>query len=1206
MRGEVEVWAERPSESGWSCGSGYVVGGRLVLTAAHVVCIGGRPMPTVRVRIEGDPELRDAEVAWSRYDDVVDVALLLVTDPAWPMTRRRRARLGRFVTREPGQRCVATGFPNVVATPEMRDTEQASGTVNPGSLVKAGWLSVAVDSPPARVVSSASPWQGMSGAALTSRGLLVGVVIVDPAGFAHDRLVAVPVATFGADEGFARLWVEHVGGDPVLEPVEFVDLTTRSARVDSPAALLRADVAPMPFRDRPEVDVVLDWCDTDAHLASLLVHGPGGQGKTRLARKVSALLAARGWATVALAENAPADRLASVASATCPVLVVVDYAENRRIQLSQLAEALQDTAVRTRVLLLARSAGAWREELTVGSIHAGFLATGPDRLLAPVDPDPPGRREAWQEAVIALAAELATVEGYTDQPWDTLAAGLDAPPLTEERYRTVLGVHIDALAALLQAADPQPSPVDPMDVLLEHERRYWTKAAEAVGLTGLSETTQRRAVAAAALFGAADEGEATTVLGAVKGLRDLTEDQQITVANWLNRLYEADKGYWSRPQPDRVTERLVSKVLSANDSPALVLDVLDTATQNQVTHALALLGQASVHAHHLDEVITLAVTAGRLKASRAAIAVAARAERPTPIITGLDRASAAADIDELTAIAASLPDRSLILADVAVTIAERIVDSLRVNTTDRPALAAALNNLAIRLADVGRWGEALELAQEAVDIRRELVAASPIAYLPALAMSLNTLAVRLATMGRRGEALATGKEAADLYRELVAVAPDAYRPHLAGALNNLANRLAEVGRRGEALAPAQEAVNLYRELAEASPDAYRPDLAMSLNNLAASLAEVGRRDEALALAQEAVDIRRESAAASPDAYRPDLATSLNNLSNALGEVGRRGEALAPVQEAVNLYRELAEASPDAYRPDLATSLNNLSNTLAEVGRRGEALAPVQEAVNLYRELAEASPDAFRPDLAMSLNNLAIRLAAVGQWDEALAPVQEAVDIRRELAAVAPDAYRPALAMSLNNLSISLGDVGRRGEALATAQEAAELDRELAEASPDVYRPALAVSLNNLANRLAEVGQWDEALATAQETVDIRRELAAVAPDAYRPALAGSLNNLANRLAEVGRRGEALAPAQEAVDLYRELVAVAPDAYRPDLALSLNNLAASLAEVGRRDEALALAQEAADVYRELAEVEPALFESTRIDAERFVAGLQSIH
>jgi hypothetical protein len=148
-----------------------------------------------------------------------------VTDPGWPdPVWRHPVRWGRLVTTRAGQRCEATGFPQVVATPQYRDTHHAVGVINPGALVKAGLCPVEVTNPPARPGPGGSRWAGMSGAAVLCEGLLVGVVTVDPAGFDSRRLVTVPVTAVTADPQFAGLVATHTGATPVVEPVELAGL----------------------------------------------------------------------------------------------------------------------------------------------------------------------------------------------------------------------------------------------------------------------------------------------------------------------------------------------------------------------------------------------------------------------------------------------------------------------------------------------------------------------------------------------------------------------------------------------------------------------------------------------------------------------------------------------------------------------------------------------------------------------------------------------------------------------------------------------------------------------------------------------------------------------------------------------------------------------------------------------------------------------
>ena len=74
-----------------------------------------------------------------------------------------------------------------------------------------------------------------------------------------------------------------------------------------------------------------------------------------------------------------------------------------------------------------------------------------------------------------------------------------------------------------------------------------------------------------------------------------------------------------------------------------------------------------------------------------------------------------------------------------------------------------MNNLANILSGVGRSGEALEAAQEAVRLRRELVEASPAAYTPDLAASLNNLANIQKEKGQYEEALNVFTEGFDRF-----------------------------------------------------------------------------------------------------------------------------------------------------------------------------------------------------------------------------------------------------------------------------------------------------------------------------------------------------------------------------------------------------------------------------------------------------------
>ena len=364
------------------------------------------------------------------------------------------------------------------------------------------------------------------------------------------------------------------------------------------------------------------------------------------------------------------------------------------------------------------------------------------------------------------------------------------------------------------------------------------------------------------------------------------------------------------------------------------------------------------------------------------------------------------------------------------------------------------------LSEVGH--ETVELRPSVVDVTEKLIVAARrrletsrvLADRATLASLLSNIGVHLGALGEREEALQSAEEALDIYREFAAARPDAFRPSLATSLNNVAIGLSELGRPEQALQRAEEALDIRRELAAARPDAFRPDLASSLNNVAIGLSELGRREEAL-------EIYRELAAARPDAFRPDLAASLNVLSNRLSQLGRREQALQRAEEALEISRQLAAARPDAFRPSLAASLNNLAIRLSELGRPEQALRRAEEALEIYRELAAARPDVSRPDLASSLNTLSNLLSELGRREHALKRAEEALEIYRELTAARPDVFRTNLASSLDNLAIRLSELGRREEALHTMREWVALVAEATETDSEPVADALAGALGEV-------------------------------------------------------------------------------------------------------------------------------------------------
>ncbi|MEV0490512.1 tetratricopeptide repeat protein [Streptomyces atratus] len=1043
-------------EHGGSRGSGYVVGPRLVLTSAHVTpeCNGAvslfRPGKETSWRgtvvWRGTPRGRD------------DAALVRIDDPSWVPPAGAWDRWGRLVTHRPATPCEAWGIPEVVQrTGRAVDTLQPSGTLSPGDrYVGNRYVMSLSQHPPASAGDEGSPWAGMSGAALFCGDLLAGVIACDPADRDHAHLEAVPAWVLMRDAAFRTVLAEYGPETGVmLEPVEWQQLAEPSEPaaqelLASPTALLRARRRVVPFHGRTAVlGDLRAFCD-DAGFGARLLHGPGGQGKTRLAQHLADVLAAEGWTTLWLRADADGGSLAALAAAAVPLLIVVDYAETRTAQLTALVEA----AARYRggkpfkLLLLARTAGDWWQALQAASPVAEELLDGAAAVPLPALEAKPGasRTEAYQEAVRSYAGQLPRVHGWQDHDWSNLAARLTAGGADPDGQPSVpdgpgmeiaLTLHMAALADLLDAAGqmradgpqngaPAPDGRGVEDRLLAHERRYWTNAATARGLhPNLTMATLTDALAAAFSLGAETHRQGEGLLRRVPGLADQPVDRLGAVLGWIAALYPPAPGApWGSPQPDRLAERFLGRHLL--DGPGLADHVVPGATDRQATHLLTVYTRAAAHPvfdHQLDQRLTALCVRHSAVLAGPAVDVATQSEAPRPLLEALEQItdSSRTTFEDLELLARRLPATSYSLGAWSTHVGQLITDHHRARSHGdpeaRPALADALHDLSSRLERLGQWDKALAALREAVGIRRKLAAKQPDTFLPDLSSSLNNLSVLLNHHGQTKEALVVASEALEIQRRVTAQQPDdIVLCHLATSLDNHGGDLAAVGRWEKGLAEIGEAVDIYRELVAKRPDQFRGNLAGSLNNLGAVLQRRGRWQDALAAISEAVDIFRELVAALPDAFRHELAVCLVNLSSNLALFGRQDEALAAAREAVEMHRKLAAAQPDAHRPGLASSLTNLTGALADFGRWDEALAAASEAVEIERELVTALPSAFRPSLAKNLHNLSVCLNASGRRDEALAAISEAVGIRLELARERPEARSYELNQSVKFLA----------------------------------------------------------------------------------------------------------------------------------------------------------------------------------------------
>ncbi|MGH3939356.1 MAG: tetratricopeptide repeat-containing protein, partial [Pseudonocardiaceae bacterium] len=547
-----------------------------------------------------------------------------------------------------------------------------------------------------------------------------------------------------------------------------------------PSRLLTARYQVVDFtgRDR-ELAQLADWRDDPAlGLVVRLVHGPGGQGKTRLAAQFAQLSAELGWTVAVVAhrsyDTAPSSGLdAAQMTGTRGLLVIVDYAE--RWPVGDLLALAQDPLLRagmsTRVLLLSRPAGGWWDSVSY-QLEDRYDGLATDQMpLAALADTVATRTRVFTAARDRFAALLGVSE--PDQIPPPACLGDDA-------FGLVLTVHMAALAAVDAHARGDISPDDPAALsayLLKRERAHWQRMFDNDQRVRTSPQMMGRAVFIAILTRPLPYPDGVAVLRRV-GMSDpgqVLDDHQLcypptdpaTVCEPLypDRLGEdflalqvpghALTGY----QPDPWADTTVTRLLTDADdgdrdqwlrpyAPRAVTVLIETAHRWPHIARCQLFPLLRVQPG-------LAVTAG-------GAALVRLAELPD------------IDLGVLEAIEALLPAGRHVDLDIAIAAITTRLTTHRLATTSDPADRARLYViLGYRLLNAGHREEALAATVEAVEVSRRLAGVNPAAFEPDLAMALTNLGAMLSGLGRWEEALAAMVEAVEVSRRLAGVNPAA-------------------------------------------------------------------------------------------------------------------------------------------------------------------------------------------------------------------------------------------------------------------------------------------------------------------------------------------------------------------------------------------------------------------------------------------------
>jgi len=232
-------------------------------------------------------------------------------------------------------------------------------------------------------------WAGVSAGA--PAGALAAL-----AGLVTPPLLQVAIDHQGRVRGRARLLSD--ADEELVPPV-----------LDGGAAqYLRPERKVVEFWPRPELGDLHQWAGSVRHADVALVTGEGGAGKTRLALQLGDELSDRfGWRSYWVPAGGGDAALTAAREGTEPVLLILDYAETRAGLGEFLAGVWAGPGPNVRVLLLARSAGEWWQQLADG---AETVVSEALAAVRPVELGPltgaAGQHDVYRQAAGAFAAEL--------------------------------------------------------------------------------------------------------------------------------------------------------------------------------------------------------------------------------------------------------------------------------------------------------------------------------------------------------------------------------------------------------------------------------------------------------------------------------------------------------------------------------------------------------------------------------------------------------------------------------------------------------------------------------------------------------------------------------------------------------------------------------------------------------------------------------
>jgi tetratricopeptide (TPR) repeat protein len=437
--------------------------------------------------------------------------------------------------------------------------------------------------------------------------------------------------------------------------------------------------------------------------------------------------------------------------------------------------------------------------------------------------------------------------------------------------------------------------------------------------------------------------------------------------------------------------------------------------------------------------------------------------------------------------------------------------------TDQDLELDILNNMALVYSDTGQPGKALELFEQALLILRA------VGDRAREANTLNNMASVYRHTGQPGKALELCEQGLPLMKAVGNQAGEA------ATLNNMALVYCATGLSGKALALFEQILPIVRTIGNKANEA------TILNNMGERYRVMGQPSKALEFFRQALPIAREMG------KRESEAAIINNMAALHQNIGQMAHALELFEQALPLMRTVGDRNGET------STLNNMALVCHNIGQSGKALELYAQCLHIRREVGDRAGE------ATTLSNIGEVYRATGNSGKALELFEQALLIAHEVS------DRVGEATTLNNMGMVYSDSNPR-KALELYGQALSIVRELGD------RVDEATTLNNVASVYYKTGNPGKALELYELILPIQREFGNQEMEAI------TLNNLGEVHRNTGNLAKALEFYEQALPILRAM------GNREDESITLNNMAFVYQNTAQLDKALELYEQVLQLLR----------------------------